>query len=655
MKRRIFLRSVAGLSLSQSLLFVALAEAHSDISSGNDQSRKTPVSKDTPYYGVFRETSMLAVSPEGWLKEMLTRQLNGLARHHSVSGYPYDTCLWAGKIAKSDHGTAWWPYEQAGYLVDGLERLGTVTRDPAVSAEARANIYYILSHPKPDGSLGPDDIGESNWPHAVVFRALLMEYEVTKDRAILDAMERHYLSRPSDYGEGRDVCNVEEMLSIYAVSGNPELLGKAQQTYGNFNRQKSATSLERLCDDKVIHEHGVTFNETAKLPALLYLHTGEQDMLDATIEAYRKIDRDHMLASGLHSAEEGTKGNSPDSYHETCNISDYTWSVGYLLMATGDSSWADHIEKAVFNAGLGSVTKDFKAHQYFSTPNQIVAAEGIETIYDEYRTSYRPGHKTECCSGNVHRFLPNYALRQWLVTPKGGIVAALYGPSKMAINIHGVPVTVHQETDYPFSETIQFTIRTPKPVAFPLHIRIPGWTTNANLIVDGKEWPGLCNPGSFETVFRTFRDGEVLTLNLPMPIRVRYWNGNGVSIERGPLVYALKIQENANPVRGFKTTPEFPAWDIRPASAWNYGLVLKGYDLAGQVQVNKRTVSGFPWDVGNSPIELQAPAMRIDDWLLPEKKNPKLPDNPRGSGQIELVTLVPYGSTRIRLTVFPLL
>jgi len=194
-----------------------------------------------------------------------------------------------------------------------------------------------------------------------------------------------------------------------------------------------------------------------------------------------------------------------------------------------------------------------------------------------------------------------------------------------------------------------------KPVTFPFHVRIPGWTLEPVLTVNGKSWPGLCTPGSFETVFRTFRNGDVIVLQLPMPIRAHYWSRNGVSIERGPLVYALKIQEDAKPVQGFKTTPDFPAWDIRPASDWNYGLVLKGYDLAQQVQVIRRAVSGFPWDVGNSPIELTAPAMKIADWVLPEKTNPKLPENPQGSGVIESVTLVPFGATRIRLTVFPLL
>ena len=47
-----------------------------------------------------------------------------------------------------------------------------------------------------------------------------------------------------------------------------------------------------------------------------------------------------------------------------CDISDYTWTIGYYLMGTGDVQWADRIEKAIFNAGFGAVTKDFRTMQF---------------------------------------------------------------------------------------------------------------------------------------------------------------------------------------------------------------------------------------------------------------------------------------------------
>jgi hypothetical protein len=647
MQRREFLRLGAG-----TLAMEAIAQR----AMGLRGAWGAPATAAAKYYGAFRETAPRSTAPRGWMREMLTRQINGLATHHAASGFPYDTCLWAGKMAVPDHGAPWWPYEQAGYLIDGLERLGLVMDEPGALAEARASIGYVLANAAPDGSLGPTHIGDTNWPHAVFFRALLAEHGATGQQAIVTAMLRHYRARPQSYGKGyRDCANVEEIVRLYDASGDAAMLALARRTYDNFDQTRPKTGLAHLNGDGRIVEHGVTFNETAKLPALLYLATGDKAMLEASVNAYRKIDRDHMLASGLHSAEENLRGNDPGLYHETCNVSDYAWSVGYLLMATGDASWADRIEKATFNAGLGSITKDFKAHQYYSSPNQVVARHGLVTNQDLNRAAYRPGHMTECCSGNVHRFLPNYVLRQWMRTPQGGIVAALYGASVHTTTVRGVPVTIEQRTEYPFGETVTLVVRCARPVAFPLLVRIPGWAEAAQITVNEKRWPGACAPASFETIQRTFADGDTVRMQFPMLLRLRRWGTDAASIERGPLVYSLKIDEAATPVFGAKTTPEFPAWDILPASPWNYGLQVEEADLASQVKVVERQMTGFAWDAGSSPVELRVPARRILSWTLPEKTNPALPSKPEASGEVEMVTLVPYGSTRIRLTVLPLL
>jgi hypothetical protein len=608
------------------------------------------------YYGAFAEVPPRDIAPQGWLREMLQRQVDGLASHHAVSGYPFDTCLWAGHIPRDANpkSKAWWPYEQAGYLVDGLERLGQLSGDPAIRREADANVAYILSHPAANGSLGPDDIGPNKWPDAVVFRALLANFAATADPAIPQALRRHYLTLPTGFGVARDACNIEEMLWTYAHTGDPALLAQAAHTYEVFNAARPKTSMAALASDKEILEHGVTFNETAKLPALLYLYTGDRALLEATTNAYRKIDRDHMLADGLHSAEERLAGNSPWRYHETCNISDYTWSVGYLLMASGDATWADHIEKAIFNAGFGSITKDFKAHQYFSAPNQVVAAPGICPRYDPDRQAYRPGHDVECCSGNVHRFLPNFALRQWLTTAGGGIVAALYAPTRFSTRVNGSDVTIDEQTDYPFSEVIRFVVHASTPEPMSLYLRVPGWTEKPQLDVNGTAL-ALTAPGTFAPVQRTFADGDVLTLHLPMPLRIVHWAGNTASIERGPLVYALQINAIATPLQGSKTAPGFPAWDMQPGSPWNYGLALSGPTDASQIAVVQTAGQGFPWDTGQTPIHLQVPVRAISNWTLPANHhNPEFPAAPDFSGDVHRVSFVPYGSSCLRLTVLPL-
>lgn len=95
----------------------------------------------------------------------------------------------------------------------------------------------------------------------------------------------------------------------------------------------------------------------------MYMATGKQKYLDASIAAYKKIDKYFMLIDGCHCSNEFLISNNIMQSHETCCITDYTWSMYYLYLATKDTSYLDKIEKCIFNAGLGAITEDFKALQ----------------------------------------------------------------------------------------------------------------------------------------------------------------------------------------------------------------------------------------------------------------------------------------------------
>lgn len=103
---------------------------------------------------------------------------------------------------------------------------------------------------------------------------------------------------------------------------------------------------------------------------MLYCATGKAEYLRAVVNGYKKLNRDARLADGWHSCSEHIQGKDPRDSHETCNITDHTWALSYLLQATGDVQYADQIEQVIFNALPGSITKDFRALQYFSAPTR---------------------------------------------------------------------------------------------------------------------------------------------------------------------------------------------------------------------------------------------------------------------------------------------
>jgi hypothetical protein len=528
----------------------------------------------------------------------------------------------------------------------------------------------------------------NRWPHSIFFRACIAQAHAVNDARIAPALARHYLSNTSPHSGYREICNIEAILWAYEQTGNEHLLEHASNAFIEYNRifPKSDTSLKSLFSDRVAHEHGVTFNETAKLGALLYLFTGNETYLQASINAYRKIDRDQMLVDGVCSSTEGLRGKDPLDSHETCDIADYTWSVGYLLMATGSAEYADKIERACLNAAPGAVTSDFKALQYFSCPNQVIATttSNHNFLFHGFDwMSYQSDPTVQCCAGEVNRVMPNYTARLWMTTRNDGLVAALYAPCQVTAKVgsHQQEVTISEETTYPFSEKIDFVIHCVQSVTFPLTVRIPGWCQSGCLMVNSELLPNKLSPGTFFTITRPFNNGDRVTLLLPMQFKTQHWPHGGISIERGPLVYSLKIEEDWQEVtEETHHLPGFPAWNLYPASRWNYALDLDEAALDQDIVIIEHDYSDNPWNIQSAPIELHVPARRVLGWSLVRKKEiksqylgpegfkvypitgnfvftPQIPSPqslPHRLGKkVEKITLVPYGCTKLRITVFP--
>lgn len=644
-----------------------------------------------PKWSHFAEASLAQVHPEGWLRRYLEIQRDGLTGHLEHAGFPFDTGGWLARQVAHRDGEAWWPYEQTAYWIDGMARCAYLLRDRRLIAKAERPMDHVLRRPDTDGYLGPAFLKPGDrklvrWPHAVFFRALMARHSATSDAEILQAIVDHYLSGTSPHNDRRDVCNIEAMLWAYERTGDRRLLRMAERAFREFDAKANPwyPTLKELRSPKAPHHHGVTYNEIAKLGAILYQHTGNRALLRAARNGYRKLDQHAMLASGVHSSAEHVAGRGALDSHETCDIADFTWSCGYLLMASGDAGYADKIEKACFNAAPGAVRPDFKALQYFSCPNQVVAH--ARSNHNRYHhgsqwMSYRPNPGTECCPGAVNRIMPNYVARLWMLDRRGQPVAALYGASRFEFAVGGQPVTIIEETAYPFGERIDFRVQSAQPIRFALSLRVPGWCRRATLSLNGAPLKRRLKPGTFVTLRRQFQPGDRLSLALPMELTLRHWPDGGVSIERGPLTFALRIAENWQRDRQEKkSSDDFPAWNLYTGSPWNYALDLDSLDPFREIEVVQRPVSAEPWRQENAPIELRVPARRVRGWGLVRKKRERLqtgiangkpvfemvagnyqytpplpaPDSLAGRlGRRELVTLVPCGCTRLRLTVFP--
>ena len=648
MKTRLFL-----LLLAIPLLFVSCKEEE-----------KAPVAgaPDIPVapYAAFAEGLINDITPEGWVREILQRQKDGLTGHPEAMSYPFDGCNWAGDlpISQNPHygGSDWWRFEQTAYYVDGFSRLGYVLDDEELMEKGKANVDYVLDHPlppkpgyeldessfrgfgfcnmqamlekrkiiaaagRPEGRLGRE--GDSmGWPFAVFFRTMKTYYEATGDPRVPVALEKNYLTyTPEELSDGRYIINIEGILWTYALTKNPKLLELAEAVWALV-----PSNMDQYLSDRPMSGHGVTVCETLKLPMLLYAFTGKEIYKEAALKGDQKMEDKNMLIDGIVSSSEGLAGVDALATHETCVISDYTWTIGYFLMVTGDATFADRLEKAIFNAGFGAVTKDFKAMQYFSCPNQVLCTgSSNHNDYKKAKTwmAYRSAHEVECCIGNLHRYFPNYASRMWMKDKNGQPVAALYGPSSVVYDLgDGVTVKIQEITNYPFEEDIQFKFtfykdgkETKEPQQMDFTYRIPGWCKASD-------------KQGFQTVSKTWKSGEKFKVTFPMEIEFVKNAVQGESVVFGPLTFTYAIPANwevdtkvYDYLAGKESSnPDFVNWSITPKAKWNYAI--RNADL-GKAKLIRTHAKGFPFDLDNVPLKIKIPVTGVKDWdydVIPSK------------------------------------
>lgn len=292
----------------------------------------------------------MKIRPESWIRRFLQTQLTGLTGHIEEAGYPFNTVCWGCADYEShNENPQWWVYEQTAYWLDGMLRCAILLEDPQYLNKGKQILYAVLDQADPDGYLGPKflktNIPWNRWPHVVFFRACMAMYDYNQDPRILQQMTAHYLTSPADYSSGRDVLNIEIMLWLYGKTQNSQLLSLAENTYRDYN-QKVTDDLSdsQALSDRKPYTHGVSYNEFFKLGAILYLHTGNGQYLTVSQRAYQKLEKMFLLPSGCHCSNEFLISNHYMQSSETCNVTDYTWALSYLLDATGEGNYADRVE-----------------------------------------------------------------------------------------------------------------------------------------------------------------------------------------------------------------------------------------------------------------------------------------------------------------------
>ena len=629
----------------------------------------------------------LKIIPKGWLKDYLIRQKEGLTGHIEKAGEPFKSFNWnkydMDEINKMDPIWRWVPFEQTAYYLDGAVNLGNLLDDKELKEKTDKIIYDTFKNIDSDHYIGPTFLKDTNptlrWQHTVFFRAVIAKYYENKDIKLIKKIEEHYLNDKALYVKNRNVTNIEIMLLVYEITKNKALLELAIKSYKGYQENidlndpvNHYTSELDLLDNNPPYEHGVTYNEISKLGAILYAYTGNKDFLKPTVNAYKKLEKYHLLPDGCISSNEFLRGKKANETHETCDISDFSWSLGYLLKTTKNGHYADLIERCILNAGIGATLENFKALQYFSGLNQVVLDR--YSNHNFYRRGmdwmmYRPEHAVQCCSGNVNRIMPNYASRMYMRN-RNTIYSIFYSESSLELKINRKKLIVNQDTNYPFNETIKFSFSGDYDNFFNYGLRIPSWADSYKVLKNGKEIDLKINKGF--VIIKDLTINDKLELSFESSIKVKKYQSTGVIVEKGPLLYSLGMKGK----RSFESNNDpdgFNPYNIYADKDWNYGIDVNDTNI----EFINKNVTGYPWDLDYNPLSIRINAYKIPSLTLVKKKKvetstnefkkmtdilkgdfkftPNVKSYKSGYTEKDRIELYPFASSKLRISVFPLI
>lgn len=642
---------------------------------------------------LYQELPLGAIQPDGWLKHQLQIMRNGTSGHlDEIYAKIEKDNGWLGGT-----GDAW---EETPYWLDGAVPLAWLLKDANLQKKVKKYIDWTIDHQRSSGYFGGitkferdndtlvtvknlKEAGDDWWPKMVMLKVMRQYYQATGDKKIIDFMGNYFrfqlktlketpLGRWTEWAVSRGTENAMMAQWLYQITKDEslnELAALIESQSFNWsewlgNRDWVIWAAAHQNGDNWMHRHGVNVAMALKSPAINYQRTGDEKYLKNLKTGFTDLMTLHGLPNGIFSADEDLHGNNPVQGTELCAIVETMYSLEEAAGITGDAFYLDALERMAFNALPSQTTDDYNARQYFQVANQVQISKGVFnfSLPFERETTNVLGMRSgyTCCLANMHQGWPKFAQHLWYRNTKNGLAALLFSPStvKTIVGSNNTEIEIVETTSYPFDDRIQFDLKMKAPVEFPLEIRIPGWCKNPDLKLNGKSVP-VESGATIISINRKWSNLDQVVVNFPMEIITSGWGGNSTAVERGPLVYALKVKERWEKGRDEKEGDYF---SVFPESDWNFGLVqeaVKNPKEKMKVVEIGGAGSNFVWNLAHAPIEIYVPGKQIPGWKAVDGVASQPVTSRDGiykgkvSDKTTQLTLVPVGCTKVRIVAFP--
>ena len=614
-----------------------------------------------------------AVTPRGWVGEILRRQRDGLSGHLGEISDWLDKKGNAWLEPTGSHG-----WEEVPYWLRGYANLAYILGDKAMLDETRFWIEGIIRSSQADGFLGPVNENKGRrelWANMLALQILQDYYEWSGDNRIPPILTAYYkwqLQYPEekflrDYWENsRGGDNLLSVIWLYNRTGEPFLLELAAKIHRSTANWMQESGLPNW--------HNVNVAECFREPAEWYLVSGDKAALRATYNDYHLIRRIYgQVPGGMFGSDENCRHGyiDPRQGTETCGFVEQMLSDEILMAQTGDLLWMENLEDVAFNDYPAALTEDMRALRYLTCPNQVQAdandhSPGVQNGGPFFCMN---PFSSRCCQHNHAMGWPYYAENLVLASADGGAALLIYGDCTAQVKVaEGQTIVLDEQTNYPFSEDIKVSISglgKKKTATFPLYLRIPTWTEGAHITVNGKTIDHKPTAGLLR-ISRQWQDGDEVCLHFPMRLTKRVWtlNKNSLSVNYGPLTLSLKIKERYDK-KDSRTTAigdshwqasadpgKWPTYEIYADSPWNYALCPDLNDM--KVELGTWPENNYPWNHEGTPLTVRARGARVEGWGMDKTGLCQvLPDSDAPRGNLEDITLIPMGAARLRISAFP--
>ena len=269
-----------------------------------------------------------------------------------------------------------------------------------------------------------------------------------------------------------------------------------------------------------------------------YITLGSQMHLQAASNGFEMLVKTQSFASGGWGPDEafgepgtGQLGNSlahsHASFETPCGAYGHFKITRYLLRVTKDAQYGDSMERVLYNTILGAWP---------------IQADGTSFYYSDYANTGKKvyyGQKWPCCSGTFPQLAADYHISTYLRS-RDGVYVNLFTPSRVQWKDGSGHYGLKQETKYPFDNKVEIQVSGSQPQDYTIYVRIPAWATpDPMLSVNGSRVSAAVKAGTFAAIQRTWKDGDRIELELPMPLRLEPVDDNHpnlVALVQGPLV-----------------------------------------------------------------------------------------------------------------------